>query len=154
MICNITRKVRASLCTKCYGLPDGRQKICSVCSRRIIKQNCRHAVKAGYRDAGCGGYGYRERNNILSVMGYRHYKHYLNSSLWRSIRNKVMQRDKYTCRKCGSRASQVHHMDYKKSTLDGSDVSGLVAVCNKCHHGAEFADGRKVSQSKANRRLI
>ena len=42
-----------------------------------------------------------------------------------------MKRAGYKCRKCGSRATQVHHETYKR--IGRERLSDLTAVCGGCH---------------------
>jgi 5-methylcytosine-specific restriction endonuclease McrA len=70
-------------------------------------------------------------------------KNYLSSSLWHSIRERVLLEANYECACCTSKASEVHHRDYRPRVLDGNDISPLVAVCRKCHRQIDKAKGRE-----------
>jgi 5-methylcytosine-specific restriction endonuclease McrA len=87
---------------------------------------------------------YAERNGILRSLGFGSYAEYLKSPMWRGIRERVMARSRWKCRKCGCRAKQVHHVRYTWSNLSGKSLWCLMALCRKCHKKVEFKDGKKV----------
>jgi len=83
--------------------------------------------------------GYRIRFKALRVLEFATYFDYLNSTLWRRIRNRVFKRDSHSCRKCGiAKADSVHHTDYSLSTLRGESIDELYSVCEPCHEELEF----------------
>lgn len=86
-------------------------------------------------------------------LGFSRYLGYLHSDLWKSIRLRVLMRDRFSCRMCGARANQVHHRRYVMSAMDGTNIGLLVSLCGKCHELIEFKDGVKTSLSTANRRF-
>jgi hypothetical protein len=62
------------------------------------------------------------------------YDEYLASPLWKAIRARVLKSAAYKCACCPSRATEVHHRDYRPRVLRGEDDSPLVALCRNCHH--------------------
>ncbi len=75
------------------------------------------------------------------------YQAYLASDKWKRIRAAVMLRDKGRCRSCGRPASQVHHGDYSRATIKGSDLRMLFAICGRCHLDATFGPtGKRTPQ--------
>lgn len=96
---------------------------------------------------------YAVRNSILKEMGFASYGDYLESPLWRESRAKVLMRDGHKCRGCGRRANQVHHRQYSRSAMDGSDLSRLESICRKCHKSIEFKRNEKLPIHKANAKL-
>lgn len=97
---------------------------------------------------------YIRRNNRLKSLGFDSYPSYLSSTLWYSIRLRVLQRDHRICRCCKtSVATQVHHAVYDIPTLRGESIDKLYSVCEGCHHNAEFDGDRKTSLFEANQRL-
>ena len=71
------------------------------------------------------------------------YKEQLNDNKWQIKRKKILERDKYKCKKCGAtkRELHVHHIKYWKGRMawDYPD-SMLITVCYKCHekiHGID-----------------
>lgn len=73
--------------------------------------------------------------------GKRRYRSLLNEDLWYQCRKKILRRDGYACRNCGSSEQlQVHHIQYHvyvdtglwKDPWDYDDKL-LVTLCRKCH---------------------
>lgn len=60
-----------------------------------------------------------------------------NTAEWQRKKNRILERDNYTCQICGDTESamQVHHISYKHcngkayNALDGE----LITLCEKCH---------------------
>lgn len=80
-------------------------------------------------------------NRVSSLQGYKEaYKTvYLTSQHWKSLRLKVLNRDKHTCQTCNTKQHlQVHHLTYER--LFQEDVSDLVTLCKGCHE-ATHASG-------------
>lgn len=89
---------------------------------------------------------------ILGVT-YKSYQAYLDSSLWKLIRNRVMVRDGERCRACYETANlQVHHRSYEDAVLAGRADGQLVTLCASCHHsitaGAENFSGRRMERER------
>lgn len=61
--------------------------------------------------------------------------------VWRAIRLQVLERDNYTCQKCGivnpPRIS-AHHRTPFEITQDNS-LENLIALCNSCHRSVEIS---------------
>lgn len=64
----------------------------------------------------------------------------MNRNIPASIKEKVLNRDNFTCQKCGFHDSQneeieVHHIDM---IINGgeNDISNLITLCSICHHYA------------------
>lgn len=77
------------------------------------------------------------------------YEDYLASPGWRKIRERVLRRDRYRCRSCGRRATEVHHASYDRLTMDGGDDRNLYSLCRECHDAVTFDGlGRKRSRSE------
>jgi 5-methylcytosine-specific restriction endonuclease McrA len=60
------------------------------------------------------------------------YWDYLQSTAWRDLRKKALERDKHKCRACGGPAEQVHHSRYPK-VLGKEKLPWLYSVCVPCH---------------------
>jgi len=90
----------------------------------------------------------------LKALGYRNYKDYLSSNLWRKLRSKAIKTSGGLCCCCGEAATEVHHRNYDLETLKNGGDFSLVPLCNACHHLAEFdTNGRKRTTQQANRFL-
>lgn len=88
----------------------------------------------------------------LRAMGFKSYKSYLKSDLWRDIRLAVLSR-KSTCIRCGESADQVHHGSYAEFVMRGNAPEYLHPVCDDCHRQAEFIGDKKTTIEVANQRL-
>jgi len=60
------------------------------------------------------------------------YFKYLRSESWKERRKELLEEANHICEKCGEKATQIHHLDYKNL---GEEMLGVdvIAVCNKCH---------------------
>lgn len=122
---------------------------------RISRKTARKRALAAKR-ARSRKHIYGQRNATLRKMGYRTYADYMKSSLWSSIRARVLNRDKFVCRHCGEPgATVVHHLNYWRSTLEGLSTEYLVALHNDCHEKIEFTPkkGVKLPTTEANKLL-
>lgn len=58
---------------------------------------------------------------------------------WQKKRLEVLERDEYTCQRCGDKEStlHVHHTFYEKgSKMWECNKSSLITLCNDCHRRA------------------
>lgn len=64
------------------------------------------------------------------------YVEYLQSAEWYEKRNRIMQRDGYTCQNCGSQEYlQVHHKTYAHIFHELDEE--LITLCTDCHKDAD-----------------
>ncbi len=70
------------------------------------------------------------------------HKEYLQSSTWKDIRLRILQRDGYKCCRCGQSGNEVHHKTYERwgRELD-SDLETLCSACHYSHHSAHKGTG-------------
>ena len=94
------------------------------------------------------------RDGYLRTMGFSSYAEYLGSTLWKSIRSRVVARDRSRCRRCGGFGTDVHHRVYSLDALLGKNIGTLVLLCRKCHTHGEFENGRKVLGANAVKRRL
>lgn len=71
------------------------------------------------------------------------YQKYLRSTLWKNIREWILQRDNSQCVVCHVRKTklcevEVHHRSYEQAVLEGRDSDMLVTLCPSCHRLVEF----------------
>ena len=59
------------------------------------------------------------------------YHEYLQSKEWKAKRSKILRMANYKCRKCGERATQVHHETYER--IYNEKDTDLTALCKDCH---------------------
>jgi len=84
-----------------------------------------------------------EKEGIASLAAM-HYGDYLRSTLWKAIKQWILERDNFSCVICGVEKRgrllevHVHHRNYELSTLEGRDEKQLVTLCGRCHEKVEF----------------
>jgi 5-methylcytosine-specific restriction endonuclease McrA len=80
---------------------------------------------------------------------------YLDSSLWRRIRKRVLTRDGKKCVFCDGAAQTVHHRSYDRNVLEGKADQVLVSLCDACHNFIHFdMDGQRRSLEETDRILL
>jgi hypothetical protein len=83
------------------------------------------------------------------------YAEYLKSPLWRKIKRRVLKRDGKACRRCGGKATRVHHRSYTDEVLAGNDDEQLASICEGCHNFIHFDDnGYKRNPEETDRFLM
>jgi len=74
------------------------------------------------------------RRHNLKLLGFKRYRDYLQSPLWKSIRRPIVVRANWMCESCQAVPMDVvHHLDYTLETLQGKNPLSLIAVCDPCH---------------------
>lgn len=90
-----------------------------------------------------------KRDRRLKNIGFATYQAYLNSDLWKEIRDRVFAEKGSACLCCGKVAVQIHHTRYKMEDLLGTNLRHLQPVCGSCHREIEFKpNGRKRSRTR------
>ena len=72
------------------------------------------------------------------------YQTYLQSDAWRVKRKEILKAAGYRCRRCGARATEVHHEIYKR--IYNESLSDLTALCENCHKAAHTRTPRSRKQ--------
>jgi len=85
-----------------------------------------------------------EKQGISSIADLS-YDQYLRSTLWKEIREWVINTQAGKCSICDRQAEEVHHHDYANETMWGEKSEGLVGLCSRCHDLVEF-DGNRVKR--------
>ncbi|PVE25789.1 hypothetical protein DC522_03175 [Microvirga sp. KLBC 81] len=80
----------------------------------------------------------RDKNTFLvpfvsSIRPSFDYDAYRRTPVWKDASGKVLKKAGYKCACCPSRATEVHHRDYRPRVLAGEDLSPLVPICRRCH---------------------
>ena len=80
------------------------------------------------------------------------YKIYLESDTWKIKRKAVLKAAGYRCRRCGERATEVHHETYER--IFNEKLSDLTALCRTCHQKAHTKKRKPIQKrvSKGNTR--
>jgi hypothetical protein len=81
---------------------------------------------------------FHRRNQILKKLGYKTYEEYLKSAFWSAVRRRTLTRDRFICRLCPNKATEVHHTVYDFFTLKGKTLQHLYAICSPCHERVTF----------------
>lgn len=93
---------------------------------------------------------YQARDELLLRLGFKSYEKYLNSALWKSIRERGYEAHGRLCKICGDDAAVLHHKNYQWELMSGKTVKGLVPLCHDCHYSIEFCDTGKRRLDQAN----
>ena len=72
------------------------------------------------------------------------YQTYFQSDVWKAKRKEVLKAAGYRCRRCGARATEVHHETYKR--IYNERLSDLTALCENCHKAAHTLTPRSRKQ--------
>lgn len=59
------------------------------------------------------------------------YEPYINSQAWKTKKQPILRRDKYTCQICGHPGYEVHHLTY--AHFEDEYPFELVTLCHDCH---------------------
>lgn len=83
---------------------------------------------------------------------YVKYTRYIASKEFKSIKNTVLERDKYTCaccswniseydpdKKSNKRTLQVHHRTYEHLYDEKNHLEDLIVICSVCHRAIHAA---------------
>ena len=73
---------------------------------------------------------YEKRNKILLKLGFKSYGDYLQSDLWKKIKNEAHLILGDRCIVCRRRANIFHHTVYSIETLLGKDITKLELLCS------------------------
>jgi hypothetical protein len=80
---------------------------------------------------------YPERDAILLEMGFRSYRAYQASDLWKRIKADAALCHGDHCFLCRRKGESFHHLDYNRETLEGSAVDKVIPLCRRCHSKVE-----------------
>lgn len=105
---------------------------------------------------------YKDRDESLSYLGFFCYSDYLDSPLWKIIRDKIFARDGWKCTASGCKYKhrrgriklEAHHVSYALPVLLGIDPGSIVTVCYHCHKRMEFDGKKKLSLDLAQKKTI
>jgi hypothetical protein len=78
------------------------------------------------------------------------HRQYLQSPLWKKIRNKAIEHYGSICGKCGCEGNDVHHLSYDRA--GGNEIlEDLQVLCRECHEAIHVAE-RSTRKQKTKRR--
>src|SRR5690554_1119553 len=88
-------------------------------------------------------YAYKRMCRIKSEWFNEEYNNYLSTNTWRQKRERVLKRDKRTCRACGkNEATQVHHLSYR--FVGNEPLYDLASICTRCHNKISKMDENEI----------
>jgi hypothetical protein len=70
----------------------------------------------------------------------QNYAKYRRRKLWKTIRTRVLGRDRGRCFRCCGKADVVHHRSYGPEVMEGLADEYLISLCDGCHTVVEFDD--------------
>lgn len=73
--------------------------------------------------------------------GFKTYRKYLESALWRSIKRQELRKAGGRCAACSKTTDTIHHRDYRPRVLLGEDRTPLIALCARCHDRVHHMEG-------------
>lgn len=65
---------------------------------------------------------------------------------WKILAEKVRTRDKYTCQRCGNKASDIHHI-VPRAISKNDNQENLICLCSSCHRKTENDLNRGVNHN-------
>lgn len=95
------------------------------------------------------GLTYESRKLNLEKLGFASYLDYLESSLWRSIKDRVKAKHGKKCVLCGEDYSDMHHFRYGVDDLSGKTLDNIKPICRTCHDLIEYDGDRKRTPREA-----
>lgn len=95
------------------------------------------------------GESYQNRAVVLQQLGFKSYKDYLKSDLWKKVKQKVFRKKGSYCSLCNNPATTIHHNRYHRNDLIGKKTTFLNPICHECHQKIEFSDTKKSSVREA-----
>lgn len=108
------------------------------------KKWCKPCCREGARLTALGeskeraGRDYLSRWINLRALGFKTYKEYLRSDLWKQVRAEVFAAKGRSCYLCGEPATELHHNRYHRNDLTGKKLKHIHPICRGCHEGIEF----------------
>lgn len=77
---------------------------------------------------------YRRNINKPYTTGSVNHEDYLQTDVWRELRDARLKLDNYQCRKCGSAINvEVHHIRYPAIWGTENVMTDLITLCASCH---------------------
>jgi len=139
----LEKKVHKSrgLCLRCYSnyryhLEKGTEKY-KTRRRRYYEEHKKHINNQTKKWCKQNP---EKRKEIARNWSRKNMKEMLNKSRFGGNKYKVLERDSYTCQKCGSKKNLlVHHKDLMSYKLRGmwgmrnNEIKNLTTLCNSCH---------------------
>lgn len=142
-------------CMKCMTTKEDSRFGVKVSSGKL-KKWCKTCCRAHGRSTAVGqskernGQNYLSRWHNLKALGFKDYREYLASDLWREVRAKVFHAKGSICYLCPNPATELHHNRYHTNDLTGKRMKYIHPICRSCHERIEFVGvGQKAAVGQA-----
>ncbi len=122
------------------------KRYCRACRARSSKVAKQAAAKA--REFG-DGKSYDSRDRWVMSIGFKNYREYLGSELWKAVRRAVFTTKGKTCSTCGQDATELHHTRYHRNDLLGKVLKHIFPICKDCHEAVERDGSQKTTMHRA-----
>lgn len=110
-------KLNCRICGKIFEVNEARKNIAKICSRKCY---------AKWRSL-----NYKGLNHYNWKGGKIH--SYTWARDWRLLRDKILQRDNYKCKKCGNKNQlEIHHI-VPYEIIKNHSEKNLITLCKSCH---------------------
>lgn len=103
-----------------------RKLICKNCGGPFYRDICQSDRKFCSQDC---YWEYQQGKNHHRWLGGKSFEPY-GLEFNRILRQKIRERDNYTCQLCKNPGKQVHHVDYNKKN---NESENLITLCRPCH---------------------
>lgn len=118
------------LARKRFGPFESYARQCVRCGRRVgANLNARKLTDD--EKAGARLWNPRLRRQGGATARTRRYRVYLQSTEWKRLRERILERDGFTCQRCGEEATDCGHLTYDR--FGEERLGDLEALCRDCN---------------------
>lgn len=93
--------------------------------------------------------GWQNKANPLLL----EYPDYRTTKLWKTIKKRILARDKNTCQRCKGSSELVHHLSYEDDVMLGNNDEKLISLCCGCHELIHFTS-EGIARNAAEQELV
>lgn len=113
-----------------FGIFESYVNQCLKCGKRVGGKIPYHQLSPK-QIAGARLWNAKLRSTGRATARSREYQQYMRSPEWRRLRQRILERDAYTCAFCGEPADSVHHLHYRNFGCEREQ--DVVATCRECN---------------------
>ncbi len=118
-----------------------------------VTEEVRRRIESFFENIDCTKQSIEKHGPLEPI--HDNYSTYLRRKLWRTIRNRIWERDGKICCRCGGAADAVHHRSYEDDVMLGNDDSQLASICEGCHTVIHFDDnGNRRTAEETDKMLL
>ena len=117
---------------------ENRPFVCKRCEKPEIRRSFNQNYCGSLEDKMSCKFIEQRIKKSKAELERRHRLGIRNSNAWTILRFKILKRDNFTCRYCGSKAPEVKlHVDHIIARYNGGtdDISNLITACVECNYG-------------------